>query len=149
MCRIPALLPLLLALSATAASAQTYVSGRSVVTERFRQGPTVTTTEEVTTREAVYYYAPVTYRYVLEPYFVVDHGPEYSGPGIFINRISWTNTDLQRSYPFIGRAKRYYAPRRGISALGAVPGVRKRWIRSETGKPAAQQTAARQSGAVR
>lgn len=139
MSRVPALLPLLLAMSATAASAQTYVNSRSVVTERVRQGPTVTTTEVVTTREPVYYYAPVTYRYVLEPYFVVDHGPEYSGPGIFISRISWTNTDLQRSYPFIGRSKRYhYAPRRGISALGAVPGVRKTWIRSETGKPVAR-----------
>ena len=36
------------------------------------------------------------------PYYVVNHGPEISGPGIMITDIALTGTDLRRSYPYIG-----------------------------------------------
>jgi hypothetical protein len=35
------------------------------------------------------------------PYYVVDHGPEISGPGIMITEIRLTNTDVRQSYPYI------------------------------------------------
>ena len=36
------------------------------------------------------------------PYYVVNHGPEISGPGIMITDIPLTRTDLRLSYPYIG-----------------------------------------------
>jgi hypothetical protein len=36
------------------------------------------------------------------PYYVIDQGPELSGPGIMIVEIRFTNTDMKRAYPFIG-----------------------------------------------
>jgi hypothetical protein len=116
--------------------------GPTVITERLRPGPTVTTTEEVITKETLYYYAPV--RYVAAPYFVVDQGPEFSGPGITITAITWTDTDLQRAYPFLGRSKPFHwrhgrSWKRGISALGAVPGVRTVWTRSASQRSTSRQ----------
>lgn len=36
------------------------------------------------------------------PYFLVDQGPEYSGPNITITRLHFVNTDVHRRYPFVG-----------------------------------------------
>ena len=36
------------------------------------------------------------------PYYVINPGPELSGPGIMIVEIGLTNTDMKRSYPFVG-----------------------------------------------
>ncbi|MPZ56415.1 MAG: hypothetical protein GEU91_07925 [Rhizobiales bacterium] len=45
---------------------------------------------------------PAAEWWIASPYYVVNHGPELSGPGIVITEIGFTNTDLKRSYPFIG-----------------------------------------------
>ena len=36
------------------------------------------------------------------PFYVVNQGPELSGPGIMITEIGVTRTGVRRSYPFIG-----------------------------------------------
>jgi hypothetical protein len=137
--------------------AETVTTGPTVVTERLRRGPTVTTVEEVTTAETVYYYAPVAYP-PRKPYFVVDQGPEFSGPDIVITAITWTDTDQRRKYPFIGRAKpigwtHHRTWRHAISALGAVPSTngapRRVWVRSHSRVPAARSTAAQPARAPR
>jgi hypothetical protein len=35
------------------------------------------------------------------PYYVVDQGPEYSGPGIMIVAFRIKNTDLRQPYPYV------------------------------------------------
>jgi len=42
-----------------------------------------------------------------QPFYLVNHGPEYSGPGIIITEIGLTNTDLRLTDPFIGRRYRH------------------------------------------
>jgi hypothetical protein len=47
--------------------------------------------------------APWRYARALRtPYFLVDQGPEYSGPNITITRLRFVNTDVRRRYPFVG-----------------------------------------------
>ena len=41
------------------------------------------------------------------PYYVVNHGPEYSGPAIMIVGFRIKDTDLRRSYPFISGYPHY------------------------------------------
>jgi hypothetical protein len=40
----------------------------------------------------------------VQPFYLVNQGPEYSGPGIHIVEIGFTDTNLRRNYPFIGRS---------------------------------------------
>ena len=35
------------------------------------------------------------------PYYLVNQGPEISGPGIVVTAIGYTRTHLRRSYPYI------------------------------------------------
>lgn len=37
-----------------------------------------------------------------KPYFLVDQGPDYSGPEITVTRLRFVDTDLRRRYPFVG-----------------------------------------------
>ena len=56
--------------------------------------------------------------WVASPYYVVDQGPVFSGPGIMIVEIGITPTHLM-SYPFIGRSDSLARRRvRGLSRYG-------------------------------
>jgi hypothetical protein len=59
-----------------------------------------------------YVVAPAVY---VQPYFIVNQGPEFSGPDISISKLSYVNTDLHRSYPFIGT----YDPGAATTVLSA------------------------------
>jgi hypothetical protein len=59
-----------------------------------------------------YVVAPTVY---VQPYFIVNQGPELSGPDISISKLSYVNTDLHRSYPFIGT----YDPGAATTVLSA------------------------------
>lgn len=50
-------------------------------------------------RSPVFIHAPAPGE---SPYYVINQGPELSGPGIMIVEIPLTGTDMRRSYPFIG-----------------------------------------------
>ena len=39
--------------------------------------------------------------YRAAPYYVVNQGPLYSGPGITVGPLVWVNTDVRRNYPFV------------------------------------------------
>jgi hypothetical protein len=54
-------------------------------------------------RPMVYQAPPAVYVYAPSPFYVVNQGPEHSGPGIMIVDLGYTHTDLKRTYPFIGR----------------------------------------------
>ena len=56
------------------------------------------------------------------PYYVVDQGPELSGPGIMIAEIPLTGTDMRRSYPFVGTADDL-TPVVATDFYGAAPAV--------------------------
>ena len=72
-------------------------------------------------------------RYARAPYFVVDQGPEFSGPNIAITEITWTETDVHRAYPYIGSPYPYIgASGPAISALASVRQVPHRRVASRT-----------------
>lgn len=90
------------------------------------------------TGPAVIYAAPpvavAPYRYAVRhyegaPYFVVDQGPEYSGPNITVTEITWTNTDVHSAYPYIGSPYPYIgASGPAISSLASVRHVAPRRV---------------------
>jgi hypothetical protein len=57
------------------------------------------------------WFAPAKAYWGREPFYLVNQGPVVSGPDIAITDIGYTNTDVHRSYAFIG-SEIWLRPRR-------------------------------------